>query len=194
MQGDFVRIAVSGTHCSGKSTLIEDFLAAHADFVHEPEPYEWLVDFYGESMSAEPEAYDFYRQLEISTERLCGYPPGSRMIAERSPIDFLAYLRAWTDLRRSGDASDLMETSLELVRAGMQHVDLLVVLPLDDSDRIVVPEDEDLELRSAMDDQLLELIHSDELAPLIPGHLRIVEARGARDTRLAAIERAIRGG
>jgi len=189
-----VRIAVSGTHGSGKSRLIEDFLAAHAGYVHEPEPYEWLVDFYGESMSAEPQAYDFYRQLEISTERLCGYPPGSRMIAERSPVDFLAYLRAWTDLRRSGDAADRMATALELVRAGMQHVDVLVVLPLSDSDRIVVPEDEDLELRDAMNDQLLELIHSSELDALIPGHLRIVEARGPRDERLAAIERAIRGG
>ena len=33
-----MRIVVSGSHCSGKSTLIEDFVAAHPEYVHEPEP------------------------------------------------------------------------------------------------------------------------------------------------------------
>src|SRR5688572_1363139 len=32
-----VRIAISGTHCSGKTTLVADFIVAHRDYVHEPE-------------------------------------------------------------------------------------------------------------------------------------------------------------
>jgi len=39
-----MRIAVSGTHGTGKSTLIDEFLGAHPDFVHEPEPYAVMVD------------------------------------------------------------------------------------------------------------------------------------------------------
>ena len=50
-----MRIVVSGTHCSGKSTLVSDFLAAHRDYVHEPEPWEWLVEVYHESLSEEPD-------------------------------------------------------------------------------------------------------------------------------------------
>ena len=60
-----VRIAVSGTHCSGKSTLIEDFVAVHRDYVYEPEPYEWLADLHGESFAEVPDVGDFHRQLEV---------------------------------------------------------------------------------------------------------------------------------
>jgi hypothetical protein len=71
-----MRIAVSGTHGTGKSTLIDEFLGAHPDFVHEPEPYAVMVDDFGEEFSAEPCVEDFRRQLEFNIERLrqhCGF-------------------------------------------------------------------------------------------------------------------------
>ena len=46
-----MRIAVSGTHCSGKSTLINEFLAAHPEFTYEPEPFVTMVEEYGEEFS-----------------------------------------------------------------------------------------------------------------------------------------------
>lgn len=152
-----MRIAVAGTHCSGKSTLIADFLAAHAEFAHEPEPYEWTGDA------------DFHRQLDVSVERLSRYGPGTRVIAERSPLDFVAYLLA------EGEA---VEEAMELAREGMAHVDLLVVLPLDGS--IDCPADEDLELREAMNERLLELVDD--------AGVRIVELHGSREARLRALE------
>jgi hypothetical protein len=39
-----MRIAVSGTHFIGKSTLIEDFITAHPDYTCEIEPYYKLQD------------------------------------------------------------------------------------------------------------------------------------------------------
>ena len=168
-----MRIAVSGTHAAGKSTLIEDFLAAHPDYAFEPEPYEWL-----DSMSDPPTADDFYRQLEICGERFGTHERGARVIAERSPVDFLAYLRAL-------EADDWIEPALKLVATGMRHVDLLVVLLLSDADRIDVPESEDPELREAMNEQLLEIIGGDDLG------CAIVEIAGPRDVRLAMLERAI---
>ncbi len=41
-----MRVAISGTHCCGKSTLIDAFLLAHSDYVHEPEAYVALQDMY----------------------------------------------------------------------------------------------------------------------------------------------------
>lgn len=152
-----MRIAVAGTHCSGKSTLIADFLAAHPEFAHEPEPYEWTGDS------------DFYRQLELSVERLRTHPRGARVIAERSPLDFIAYLRA------QGESTD---DAMALAAEGMAHVDLLVVLPLDGS--IACPADEDLELREAMNEELLELIDDADV--------RVVELQGSREARLRALE------
>jgi hypothetical protein len=181
-----VRIAVSGTHCSGKSTLVEDFLAIHPEYEHEPEPYEWLVEMYGEGFAEHPSAADFYRQLELSVERLLAYPPGSRMIAERSPLDFLAYLRALEDSRSGDVTTELFEAASEAAARGMKHLDLLVVLPLDAADGIVAPPSEDLELRDAMNDHLLEIINGSD-----GGDLRVIEVRGTARRRLAALERAI---
>lgn len=185
-----MRIAVSGTHCWGKSTLIEDFLAAHRDYVHEPEPYEWLSQLQDEPLAADPDCDDFHRQLEVSVERWRSHGPGTRVIGERSPLDFIAYLLALGDLRRDRCPRGLFDSAIELASTGMQHIDLLVVLPLDDSDGISAPESEDLELRDAMNDRLLELIAGDEHDLL--GACRVIEVSGGRQQRLAALEEVLR--
>jgi hypothetical protein len=179
--GERVRIAISGTHCSGKSTLVDDFLAVQPQYVHEPEPYDAL-ELYGESSGEEPTAADFYRQLELSVETLRGYGPGTRVIAERSPLDFVAYILA---LR----GRDRIEAAIELASRGMEHLDLLVILPLNDADGIDAPESEDLELRETMNDHLLDIITTDEFDLL--GGLRVIEVQGSRRRRLALLKGAI---
>lgn len=177
-----MRIAVAGTHCSGKSTLIEDFLAAHPHYIHEPEPYEWL-----EAAAAEPGAEEFYQQLEVSMERLRAYRDGDNVIAERSPLDFLAYLLALNDLGRSARDCELIANAAELTAAGLAHIDLLVVLPLE----IDAPESEDLELREAMNERLLDLITTDPYSFFVSGCPHVVETRGARNQRLRALEHVL---
>lgn len=176
-----MRIAVSGTHCSGKSTLVEDFLAVHPEYVHEPEPFDAL-ELFGEASGEEPTAADFYRQLELSVETLRRYGPGTHLIAERSPLDFVAYILALRGRER-------LEPAIELAARGMEHLDLLVVLPLNDADGIDAPESEDPELREAMNDQLLDIITTDEFDLL--GGLRVVEVQGSRRQRLALLKGTI---
>lgn len=149
-----MRIAVSGTHCTGKSTLIDDFLAVRRDFAHEPEPYEWSEDA------------DFSRQLEISIERWQTHAAGARVIGERCPLDFIAYLRA------TGEDAPVDEH----VQRAMQHIDLLVLLA---PDAISAPEDEDPELREAMHEQLIELVESVDVP--------VLELHGSRRERNALL-------
>jgi hypothetical protein len=179
-----MRIAVSGTHCSGKTTLVEDFLQRHPEYVHEPEPYEWLAEARGVSFSAELSSGDVWQQLEISVERLSAHASGSNVIAERSPVDFLAYLEALRTLGRES-TSRMIDDARELVTRGMEHVDLLIVLPL--SDDIDAPEDEDRDLRDAMNSCLLEIVDGE----LDSRHLLVAEIVGTRPRRLAALEAAI---
>lgn len=87
-----MRVAVSGTHCCGKGTVIDEFLLTHPDYAHEPEPYAALEEDYSEVFAAEPSLDDFHRQFEFNVDRLRRYRPGERVIYERSPADFLAYM------------------------------------------------------------------------------------------------------
>lgn len=110
------------------------------------------------------------------------------VIAERGPIDFLAYLAALESLHRRGRSVALFDRGLEPTSAAMRNVDLLVVLPLHHRDDLPVADDEDPELRAAMDEALLELVDDPDL---VSERTRVVEVSGDRSARLAAVERAI---
>jgi AAA domain len=183
-----LRIAVSGTHCSGKSTLIADFLAAHREYIHEPEPYVWLDELYGEHAAEEPGVADFYRQLEVCVERLRNYEPGADMIAERSPLDFLAYILALHDLGDGEGAPEIVDAAVTLVESGLAHLDVLIVLPLNGRDGIEAPSGEDPELREAMNDRLIEIVDGDELGLLGKRPLQVAELHGTPQRRLATLE------
>ena len=166
-----MRIAVSGTHGVGKTTLIEQFLRVHPEFVHEPEPYVLLADDYGEEFSAEPCVEDFLRQLEFNLERLGQHAAVENVIYERCPLDFLAYLNVL-------DASST-KTLTNRVSEAMQQLDLIVYLPLDDAPA----NDEFPKLRKAMDQQLSEL--------LTTANITVVEATGTTAQRLRTINQWI---
>jgi predicted ATPase len=167
-----MRVAVSGTHGTGKSTLIEEFLRRHPEFVHEPEPYIVMVEDFAEEFSAEPCVEDFHRQLEFNIERLSQHAPGENVIYERCPVDFLAYIDA-LDPQRA-------EALLELVSEAMQHIDLIVYLPLDETSVM----DEFPKLQRAVDRKLSSIFREDQFAS-------VVEAEGPTDHRLHTLETAI---
>jgi hypothetical protein len=186
-----VRIAISGTHCCGKSTLIDEFLRAHPDFAHQPEPYEALQEEHGETFTAEICAEDFYRQLEYNFGRLRNYGPGDLVIYERSPADFVAYTLALVDLGRDRDATRVLESSLEMARDAIAHLDMVVFLQA--SDLLgEVANSGDPKLRRAVDRQLGRILIDDELGWLASDHPIVLQASGTTAQRLQTMEDALR--
>ncbi|WP_203580234.1 AAA family ATPase [Microbacterium hibisci] len=175
-----MRIVVSGTHASGKSTLISDFARRHPEFVVLTDPFE-LVDEAWDS----PTAALFAAQLRISAARLDPSQSAQHLIAERGPIDFLAYLLALDDLTGASIPPEFLERSTAITRRALEHVDLLVVLPLSKTDGIMADVDEHLALREAMNDVLVELIDDPEI---VGERARVVEITGERNERLALLE------
>lgn len=76
-----MRIVVSGTHASGKSTLITDFAAVRPDYEVLPDPFEALAE-----TAFDLDAGTFFAQLVIASERQRGRPPGDRVIAVLLPL------------------------------------------------------------------------------------------------------------
>jgi len=178
-----MRIVVSGTHASGKSTLIDDFVEAHPEYERWGDPFEFV-----ESALDEPDASSYFEQLVASARRLLAGGVERDVIVDRGPLDFLAYLAALETLGRGGRSGALLEQGLELTSRAMNEVDLLVILPLEHRDGLAAAADEDLELRSAMNESLLEL--SDD-AELTGDRDRVIEVTGGRATRLAAVNAAL---
>ena len=173
-----MRIAVSGTHGVGKSTLIDEFLRTHPEFVHEPEPYTVMVEDLGEEFAAEPCVEDFRRQLEFNIDRLQQHGPGERVIFERCPIDFLAYI----------DALDpkTTDTLSSLVSDAMGNLDLIVYLSLSE------PGAEYPKLQKAVDQRLSAIFRDDEFGVLTWCSATIIEAHGSTAQRVRSIESHIR--
>jgi predicted ATPase len=145
-----VRIAFSGAHRTGKSTLLEllaDALPGHATV---DEPY-YLLEEDGYETADEPSLEDFQAQLERSLEVL---EEGERdVLFDRCPADILAYLAAHED----AEEFDLEEW-LERVRDAMETLDLVVFVPIEARDRIAVSVDEGRRSRRSVHDKLVELL------------------------------------
>ncbi|MGW9159356.1 AAA family ATPase [Microbacterium sp. NPDC055665] len=176
-----MRIVVSGTHASGKSTLISDFHAVHPEYRTLGDPFE---DLDLEEPAGEA---GFAAQLRISTVRLQESSADDDVIAERGPLDFLAYLIALERLGRSDGA--LLARASRIVEESAESIDLIVVVPLDGERPIHVPDDEDPELREAMDQALQEIADDLEHDDVV----RVITVGGDAASRLRAVLAAVAG-
>jgi thymidylate kinase len=164
-----MRIAISGTHSSGKSTLVEALSEALPQYTTVDEPY-YLLQEEGYEFAELPAIEDFELQLERSIENLDEGSPN--VIFDRCPADILGYLLVHTNV----DAFDL-DAWMPRVRTAMGTLDLIVFLPIEVPDRIVLPLSQDAAYRQRIDDKLKEIIVEDsfdfEVAVLeVTGNLR----------------------
>jgi predicted ATPase len=144
-----VRIAFSGSHRVGKSTLVERVAEALPGYDTVDEPYH-LLEEDGYECAEDPAAEDFLAQLERSIDAL---GEGERdVLFDRCPADILAYLEVC-----AADAFDADECG-ERAREAIESLDLIVFVPIEDRDRIALPAHEDRALRQAVHDRLHELI------------------------------------
>ncbi|WP_330186327.1 AAA family ATPase [Dactylosporangium sp. AC04546] len=164
-----MRIGIAGTHGVGKSTLVEELVARHPDHVGVDEPFV-LLEERGYEFDHPPSAADYLVQLKASLRLL--RQPGRNVVFDRTPLDFVAYLRAvGADVEVDGLAEAL--ASLEMV----------VVLPITGETERVLPEAEFPGLRQDVNDALLELVHDCEVT--------VVELDCPLDRRVEEVSAAI---
>src|SRR4051812_25174311 len=113
-----MRIAVSGTHFVGKSTLVEELSAALPEYSTVEEPY-FLLEEEGHEFADPPSIEDFELQLERSIT--CLDERELNVIFDRCPADLLGYLLSHPD----ADAFEL-DAWLPRVRSAIETLDLIV--------------------------------------------------------------------
>jgi len=145
-----MRIAISGTHFSGKTTLVEALSEVLPQYATIEEPYHLLAEE-GHEFAELPAIEDFELMLERSIENLDESSQNS--IFDRCPADILGYLLSHIDV----EAFDL-QAWLSRVQSAIRKLDLIVFLPIEKPDRIVLPLSQDIEYRERVDEQLQEII------------------------------------
>jgi len=182
-----MRIAVSGTHFMGKTTLIEDFIKAHPDYKYEVETYYKLQDEKTE-LFLEPSWDSFLEQLDYSIEQLNTHANERNIIFDRCPIDYIVYAMCVVDQDTIDiNDSEISERFTE-VKAALNNLDLIVFLPITKKHLIEYTE-ENPAYRKATD-KYFKKIYRDDICDVFPryGHPKIIEIWGDRITRVKKLE------
>src|SRR5205085_9291118 len=88
-----MRVGISGTHGTGKTTLAQALCARLPGHVAADEPY-YLLEEEGYEFGFPPSPEDYRALLACSVRSLTSRPSRPAVIFDRTPLDYLAYLAA----------------------------------------------------------------------------------------------------
>ena len=166
-----MRIAISGSHRTGKSTLVESLAERLTRYVAVEESYHSMVDE-GHAFPDVPTADDFELLLDRT---LADTARETRLdvLFDRCAADYLAYLVVFT--RRA----ELLDEWFERSRDTLDRLDLVVFVPLEQPDRVRRDAIDAPRLRRAVDALLRELLIDNALDCRVP----VMEVSGSATDR-----------
>ncbi len=183
-----MRIAVSGTHFMGKSTLIEDFIRIHPDYRGEIESYLKLQDEKEMELALEPSLDSLMEQLDYSIKQLNKYANERNIIFDKCPIDYIAYAMYVADQ----DLIDINDSEVferfDQVKEALNNLDLIVFIPMTKEHHVEYTEENPHHRK--MVDKYFKEIYRDDLYDLFPSydHPKIIEIYGDPLTRVRKLE------
>ncbi len=178
-----MRIAFSGSHFTGKSTLIEAMLARFPNYASIDEPY-WLLEEEGYEFSDPPTIEDFEEQIKCSIEAIKGSEDNT--LFDRCPIDCLAYALATTEAQLLNDTISIGAWARKM-KSAIARFDLIVYLPIES--RVPLPVSEDSALRTQVDTLLQEMLIDDSLGIL--EDVDVIEVSGSLEQRVKLVTKKL---
>ncbi len=175
-----MRIGISGTHGTGKTTLAQALCARLPGHVAADEPYYLLAEEGYEF--AFPPSLEDYRALLVRSVRSLTPPLRPGVVFDRTPLDYLAYMAAT-------GADPSAEAGAAALRPAFASLDLLVITPITPETEQTLPATEMPGLRLEMNEALLELVYDDPLNAWTD--IPVLELSGLIDGRLDAVLAAL---
>jgi hypothetical protein len=196
-----MRIAISGSHSLGKSTVVNDWVARHPHFKREEEPYRAL-GLHGPYEILFRDASTRLQngiQLYYNISRVHRYADSSSdVIFDRSPVDYIAYSQYTAD-QRSTDIDDaFVESMVPVARESLDHLDILAFVPKSEDWPVEMEEDGirpvDHAYRNEVDAIFKQIYREGRFGVMPPskgpGPL-LIELMGPRQERLDQLQSAI---
>lgn len=132
-----MRIAISGTANTGKSTLIGDFLKRWPNFKTPATSYRHIIEKYKDNHSAHTTENVQQEIMDFMIELHKQYEPEDNVIFDRCCLDNLVYT-LWGVHNGTID-SEYADKVIPLVRESLRNLDIIFLIPFDP--RIPIEED-----------------------------------------------------
>lgn len=191
-----MRIAISGSHSLGKSTFVRDFLLAHPDYAFEEEPYRAIRHEHEIVFGEDQTQHHINLQLDHCIKRVSQYEPGSRVICDRCPADYIPYASYSIEHGRQDIDAAYVKSLYPRIRESLTHLDLIVFIPISAEHPIQLEEDGHRPThdfyRDWVDEAFKKLYRENTQTILPAQHApKVVEMVGDRESRLKQLDQMI---
>ena len=192
-----MRIAISGSHSLGKSTLVWDWVKRHPEYTREEEPFRALdSEMYDIRFRQESNRLHNDIQMYYNASRVNLYPSiNDCVIFDRAPVDYIAYSQYTADKKTTDIDDAFVSAMVPRVRETLQRLDLVVFIPMTDRWPVEMEDDGirpvDLPYRAEVD-AIFKQIYRDERFSVMPeiNRPKLIELWGSREQRLDRLEQA----
>lgn len=125
-----MRIAISGTACQGKSTLVNDFLKNWPNYKRSDESYRKLLKKEKLNINKNVDKDSQWKILNCLIDDVQKTEKGDKVIFDRCPLDNLVY-SLWAEDKGISDIdSKFIEKCIPLVQESMKAIDIIFFLPI----------------------------------------------------------------
>ncbi len=139
-----MRIAISGSHSLGKSTVVNDWVAAHPEFKREEEPYRALGLHGPYQISFRDSSTRLQNGIQVyyNMSRIHRYSSSlEKVIFDRAPVDYVAYSQYTADQGTTDIDDAFIQSLIPAVRESLDHLDILAFVPKSDQWPVDMEED-----------------------------------------------------
>lgn len=149
-----MKIAISGAHYTGKTTLGNQLITRLTGYSFLEEPYNHLLEE-GYEFYAKPSVEDYEVQLELSIQQIID--SDEKTIFDRCPLDFLAYIK----IHKNSNFFKI-EDWKEKIDDALNQLNVVIFVPVESPDLIPCPLSEYPELRDEVDTKVKDMIYDFE--------------------------------
>lgn len=126
-----MRIAVSGTSNTGKSTLVKNILAVWPNYKTPSKTYRDLIKEKNLPHSSKTSIDTQWDILNFMLDQLQNTTTKSNIVFDRCPLDNLAYTLWSHDKGIEGFTKEYVDKAIKLTKESMRHIDLILLLKYD---------------------------------------------------------------
>lgn len=137
-----MRIAISGSACQGKSTLVNDFLKNWPNYKRSQESYRRVVKEKNLPLNKQASKESQYEILKCILNDLKASSKNDNIIFDRCCLDNIVY-SLWSNAKNTSDIDDeFIKECIPLVQESMNYLDIIFFLPITKVSPVQVTEKE----------------------------------------------------